>query len=359
MFQYLIVVEPLGLLYGSAGGFLSPENLVGRSGASFPPSAAALSGLVAAQYAEQYPDPQDLRAAIGALKLAGPFWAKSEMPQNWYVPTPLNCLTTWQNPMPDPGEFRVGKITGLLHYSDSSWKIQQGERSGGKSDRNSWVAIADWSKLQSGAIAAVSVHENQWKFLPHLHPELQADQRHTVSGRLFLENSVQLHPEACLIYLANLEIPSGWYRFGGEGHLVNVRCEALNTATRELLDRPVDRSFALITPAVWGSNRLSYRRAPAWGKGVALLTERPSPFRYRFGGADHKKPKRLSRGRYAVPAGTVYITPTPLPAWHRWPDDWFPQEGVYLNRWGCGLALPFPIALAATASTTEPTSGVA
>lgn len=37
MFQYLILIQPLGFLYGSAGRFLSPENLVGRSGTSFPP----------------------------------------------------------------------------------------------------------------------------------------------------------------------------------------------------------------------------------------------------------------------------------------------------------------------------------
>ena len=36
-FQYLIKISPLGFMYGSAGGFLSPENLVGRAGAKFPP----------------------------------------------------------------------------------------------------------------------------------------------------------------------------------------------------------------------------------------------------------------------------------------------------------------------------------
>jgi CRISPR-associated protein Cmr3 len=46
MFNYLITVQPLGFLYGSAGAFLSPENLVGRSGAKFPPDAATLSGLM-------------------------------------------------------------------------------------------------------------------------------------------------------------------------------------------------------------------------------------------------------------------------------------------------------------------------
>jgi len=46
MFKYLISISPLGLMYGSAGAFLSPENLVGRSGAKFPPDAATLSGLM-------------------------------------------------------------------------------------------------------------------------------------------------------------------------------------------------------------------------------------------------------------------------------------------------------------------------
>ena len=52
MFKHLIAIEPLGLLYGSAGRFLSPENLVGRSGTQFPPSAATLSGVFASQYSE-------------------------------------------------------------------------------------------------------------------------------------------------------------------------------------------------------------------------------------------------------------------------------------------------------------------
>lgn len=45
MFKYLITIHPLGLMYGSSGGFLSPENLVGRSREKFPPDAATLSGL--------------------------------------------------------------------------------------------------------------------------------------------------------------------------------------------------------------------------------------------------------------------------------------------------------------------------
>ncbi|MDJ0732557.1 MAG: hypothetical protein QNJ47_00485 [Nostocaceae cyanobacterium] len=31
----------------------------------------------------------------------------------------------------------------------------------------------------------------------------------------------------CLVYLSNTELKPGWYRFGGEGHMVDVRCERI------------------------------------------------------------------------------------------------------------------------------------
>jgi hypothetical protein len=34
------------------------------------------------------------------------------------------------------------------------------------------------------------------------------------------------------------------------------------------------------------------------------------------------------------------------PPWHEWKDELFPKEGPYLNRWGCGLALPLVGAIA-------------
>jgi CRISPR-associated protein Cmr3 len=120
---------------------------------------------------------------------------------------------------------------------------------------------------------------------------------------------------------------------------------------------------ALITPAVWGSNRLS-KRVPVslekrnqafygqeepipetteqdvW-KLEALFTERPTPFRYRLGGTGDTK--LLSRGRYAVPAGSVYVLEEAINTpWQDWDVNWFPQEGPSLKRWGCGLALPLP-----------------
>ena len=107
------------------------------------------------------------------------------------------------------------------------------------------------------------------------------------------------------------------------------------------------KSFALLTASVWGSNRFSSRYPEAWADFMVedgLFTDRAQPFRYRLGGEG--SPKRLSRGRYAVPAGTVYITQKPMARWYDWPEDWFPKEGPSLKRWGCGLALPLPSALA-------------
>lgn len=131
------------------------------------------------------------------------------------------------------------------------------------------------------------------------------------TGSLFLENGVQLHPDVCLVYFSNCELPSGWYRFGGEGHLVSVTAYPLSSAIQALLNRSPGLMFALLTPALWGSNRLSQRYPTDWPQPQALLTERPVPFRYRLGGSGPTK--RLSRGRYAVPAGTVYVLPKPIP----------------------------------------------
>jgi CRISPR-associated protein Cmr3 len=332
-FKHLIVVQPLGLLYGSAGRFLSPENLVGRSGTSFPPSAATLSGLFAAHYGNE---------KVQSLTVAGPFWGETDevidaATQNFYVPAPFNSLV--KNQQLDEQ---------LFWYADESsseggqWLNDEGESPTGKYASNTWVSLKDWDNPTTFA-------PEPWEFLPHLHPRLQHDQRkvaysedQNAQGSLFLENSVQLRPEACLVYLSNMELPTGWYRFGGEGHMVDVTTYALNKGLQEKLKQPVGRAFALIVPAVWGSNRLSYRCPSAWEDNVeTILTKRPIPFRYRLGGKEPKQAKRLSRGRYAVPAGSIYVLKTSLEKpWHDWEDDWFPKEGPYLNRWGCGLALP-------------------
>ena len=260
MFEYLIIIEPLGLLYGSSGRFLSPENLVGRSGTQFPPTTATLSGLFAAHYGDRSPQLEN-------LCLGGPFWAKNDKPQNFYVPTPFNCLVA---PVPLSIMVKVGaieyEIKHQLFWKDNQWQAwsvldKKWEKSPvGKFASETWVSITDWKTLQ-GKIdnEKPQFFSSPWEFLPHLHPRLQADQRRVATeakrnqGSLFLENSVQLDPETCLIYLSNEEIPDGWYRFGGEGHMVDLRCKSLSDSGKYWLSQPLKSTFALITPAVWGS----------------------------------------------------------------------------------------------------------
>lgn len=376
-FQFLIAIHPLGLLYGSSGRFLDPENLVGRSGSSFPPSAATLSGLFAAYYQGNLSQLQD-------LQLAGPFWAKTDTAaslQNFYVPTPLHYLIRL-NP-PEEYAIRSGEILGQYqwHPAHHTWQLKDPAQTSGKPVQHTWIAIQDWEQPQQ-------ILTSPWEFLPHLHPRMEETERHVKrplpspaedlnqQGSLFLENAIQMHPETCLVYLSNTAIQPDWYRFGGEGHMVEVSCTPLAETTQTLLNQPVGQSFALITPAIWGSNRLSYREPRQLRKGDAqrheltpvdsdlasiwpidaILTERPVPFRYRMGNQKDEdqqdrhrphQPKLLSRGRYAVPTGSIYILKEPLnQSWHDWETSWFPQEGPSLKRWGCGLALPLPNAIA-------------
>lgn len=368
-FKYLIIIEPLGFLYGSAGRFLSPENLVGRSGIYFPPSAATLSGIFAAQLRYLRFDNAPLRfsllllqmdclvgilflrKSLKDLQLAGPFWAKNHNPQNFYVPTPFNCLV----------KDKQIQYQMVWNQEQERWKTPTGKTPpNDKFETGTWLPIRHWKRLKEGK--NLSVYSPPWKFIPHLHPRLQEEQRHVVEaedsrGSLFLENSVQMPSDTCLVYLSNITIPDGCYRFGGEGHLVDLRCEEMGNCLQELFNEPVGKYFATITPGVWGSNRLSYRTPKQDKVGnlqwpdnsvQALITQRPHFFRYRLGKprpantekSEHfSQPQRLSRGRYAMPAGTVYVLEKCLPKWEEWPDDWFPKEGVSFKRWGCGLAL--------------------
>lgn len=353
-FKYLIAIEPLGFLYGSAGRFLSPENLVGRSGTSFPPSAATVSGIFAAHSKGD---------AIQNLYLAGPFWGKTEevkAEQNFYVPTPLTYL------------IKNGELHHKLSWDSTTkegWFDEKGEAPNDKFDKGTWLAIADWEK-------PTKVKKAPWTFCPHLHPRLDLDERRVVSkktqeaeeaqGSLFLENAVQMPSDTCLVYLSTHRLEPGWYRFGGEGHLVEINCLELDKQHIDRFQQQIQNQFALITLAVWGSNRLSYREPIDLKKGKpqkselessdsgnqfawsveTLYTGRSIPFRYRLGNhhnaePNSRQPKLLSRGRYAVPAGTVYVLEEPLnKSWQEWDESWFPKEGPSLKRWGCGLALP-------------------
>jgi len=354
-FKYLVIIEPLGFLYGSAGRFLSPENLVGRSGTSFPPSSATVSGIFAAHLGNE---------VVQNLYLAGPFWGKIDevsTEQNFYVPTPLIYLVN----------HKIIQHKLSWNSEKKGWFDGKQESPSGKFQKETWIAISEWNNP-----VKVADKKYLWKFSPHLHPKLDKNQRRVVTdetkeeGSLFLENAVEMHPDTCLVYLSTHTLDSGWYRFGGEGHLVDIKCVELNQKHKDLLNQPLGKQFAIITPAVWGSNRLSYREPillensengdrqndtenthkKVWSV-ETLYTARPHTFRYRMGnGKNHQlnQPKRLSRGRYAVPAGTVYVLKEPekswqhgnLECWQNWDENWFPQEGPSLKRWGCGLALP-------------------
>lgn len=87
-----------------------------------------------------------------------------------------------------------------------------------------------------------------------------------------------------------------------------------------------------------------------------MLTDKPVPYRYRIGQSrqeheknfdpayDSSKTGRLSRGRYAVPPGSVYVFREPLNrTWWDFPNEWFPKEGFPLKHLGCGLCLPVKI----------------
>jgi CRISPR-associated protein Cmr3 len=371
--KYIITIAPLGMLYGSAGPFLSPENLVGRSGDRFPPNTTTVAGLYGAT---QWKDTNSLKD----LYIVGPFWAKQDAIENFYVPTPLNfriAYNTYRDQYQVVERWQWNKHKGWHLPSNTKEK---------KAASNTWVAIEHWNQLRNWPVdncvpcIPVATTKKVWQYHPHLHPRLEEDQRRVAvqsadsdlpaqSGSLFLENGVQLHPDYCLIYLSSRKIDNGWYRFGGEGHLAEIECREVSqdSALQKLLAQPVGQCFSIVTPAVWGTQRLSYR-FPVTSRGqqsqkeiypipahiqspqetpissfwnlTALMTDRPVPFRFRLGG-EKGKTKRLSRGRYGVPAGTVYQLAEPLQfSWQEWEKDWFPLEGYSYKHWGCGFALP-------------------
>jgi len=351
MFKYLIKVKPLGFLYGSAGAFLSAENLVGKSGAKFPPDAAALSGLILSTYQENTSATKD---EIQQLKLnltvAGAFWAKDDdlaSNQNFYVPIPRS------------------HVVGEKDKDFDDWFLEGDQWKRHKKDLEPefrWQSINSWSKKTDQIKRSTDVSEQPWKFTPILHPYLKNDEKHVKEkDGLFLENAVQMSDDSCLVYLATHTIPDGWYRFGGESHLVEITCQGIKeySSIFKLLRQKINCHFALITPAVWGTNNLSTRYPKAFKAGAKppqMLTDRPEAFRYRLGKNDpqNKRASHLGIGRYAVPAGTVYVLKHQLDmTWWDFPNEWFPQSreqvpadynhNTLLKQLGCGLCLPIEI----------------
>lgn len=353
MFKFLISIQPLGLMYGSAGAFLSPENLVGRSGVKFPPDAATLSGLIFSANKEQKFAPDD--ELKERLHVAGPFWAFVDAEDDFYVPLPRHKVISKDS----YDEWTIQNYKWCLKSETDD--VTQDEDKKEDSEYR-WLRIDYWdasAKTIHSDRAAVfpSVAENCWKYVSVLHPQMKKDERHVLSEKgLFLENAVQMQEDTCLVYLSTYAL-SGWYQFGGEGHMVEVKSIELNNDSYILkrLQEPIQKSFALITPGVWGSNHLSYRYPTQQGfaecnNKIAMLTDKAVPYRYRIGYGNEKKEAfrdrnagRLSRGRYAVPAGSVYVLRQPLNnPWYKFSSEWFPEKGL-LKKFGCGLCLPVQI----------------
>jgi len=345
----------LGFLYGSSGAFLSPENLVGRSGAKFPPDAATLSGLFLSTNLEKqfFKDHQKLKED---LTIAGSFWATDKNfqhgNQDFYVPIPRSLI--------------------IDKNKTDQWEIRGEKWHRPKKDENieatyHWQTITTWGQpIES--IRKQGVADVPWSFVPMLHPTLDINQRHVRTpqddndrGSLFLENAVQMREDSFLVYLSTHLIPDGWYRFGGESHLAEITSQPISQKILKILNKEIERKFSLICPAVWGTNNLSYRYPKMLSfsnKRPEMLTDRPIPFRPRTvkGNDPKQRTNALAIGRYAVPAGTVYVLKDPLEdqynTWWKFPLEWFPdsdnkkptdQRPLPLKHLGCGLCLPITI----------------
>jgi CRISPR-associated protein Cmr3 len=372
MFKYLIKIQPLGLMYGSAGAFLSPENLVGLSGRKFPPDAATLSGLFLSTGKSQPDVWEELRQN---LHVAGPFWTICEKPgdgEYFYVPLSRHKILGKDG----NGEDRADEwqlIAGKWERaSEQNSESPEEETKIGESDYT-WQRIDYWDDSPQDMLAKKgSLEKSPWVYVPILHPAIQENER-TVKAKdgLFVEYAVQMPDDVCLIYLSTHNLKAGWYQFGGENHIVEISSLELveDSPILKLLKQPIQRACALITPGVWGSNNLSYRypKHPDFSSKhrPKMLTDKAVPYRYRTGhgqtATEERKAGRLSRGRYAVPTGSVYVFKEPLnKPWWDFPGDWFPEaksverarlvnhqkpneKHSLLKKMGCGLCLPIKI----------------
>ncbi len=331
MFRSLITIHPLGMMYGSAGGFLSPQNLVGRSRSKFPPDAATIAGLIfncdRMQNIDKDRSQQDEHHQYlkNNLSIAGPFWAESESPNSFYVPIP------WTKVISKDGSDE-------WYFDGQQWHRNNPEIE----PEYQWQRINAWNDSAELIRDNEDMAATPWEFVSMLHPQMKDEQRHVLEkDGLFLENAVQMPDDICLVYLSKHPIEPGWHRLGGENHIVEIQCRDLdwNHSRFDPFHQPINDTFALIAPGVWGSNRFSYRypQHPDFPKPIAMLTDKPIAYRYRTG-------RRLGRGRYAVPPGSVYKLETPIgKSWQEWSEDWFPMEGFPLKRIGAGLCLALDV----------------
>lgn len=333
-FKYLIIIKPLGMMYGSAGAFLSPENLVGRSGSKFPPDAATLSGLLINAYIQNINTNQEINELEKIKKFkknlntAGPFWAEANREEEFYVPIPWYRIIGEE----DTNEWRLD--------ANNNWQFKR-QLESKLEPAYTWQRISSWKNSTASIKRSQSCKKSPWKYISTLHTRMENESRNTLKENgLFLENAVQIPENICLVYLSNYKLSSGWYRFGGENHIVEIETKEIKREdVLGLLTEPIKNACAFITPGVWSSTRFSHRypQHQDFPKPSHILTDKPIPYRNSLAG-------RLGRGRYAVPAGSVYVFNQPLEkSWYEWDKNWFPTEGYSLKQVGCGLCLPVEI----------------
>lgn len=353
-FAFQVQIEPLGLLYGSSGRLLSPEVLTGRAAEHFPPDAPAAAGLIASQLP---------REEVWHLHTAGPFWVRPD--GELMLPAPMALLiqeddTTGERVSRQRLQWREGDGA---HQPAGWWDLTEPAPSK-TNGSGGWLALHHWPHPANPTAPAdgLPIHDDPWRAVPHLHPKLREDERVSArEGALFLEYGIALKPGVRLAYLSSHAVPEGVVRFGGEGHLAQVTCLPIPELLLELLRQPLTAPFALLTPGLWGGPKLSIREPIVttvppghfpWhrqGQPPGILTDRPRPWRHRLGAGsrdpspadpDNPSKRRLSRGRWAVSAGSCYqIAGDPLPAWADWPEPWFPKEGFSFKQLGTALAL--------------------
>lgn len=354
-FAFQVQIEPLGLLYGSSGRLLSPEVLTGRAAEHFPPDAPAAAGLIASQLP---------RAEVWHLHTAGPFWVGPD--GELMVPAPMALIQEDDAAVGRISRHRLQWQEGDGAHQPSGWRDPAGSNRSKTSRSGGWIALSQWPHPANPSAPAdgLPIHDDPWRAVPHLHPKLREDERVSAGaeeGALFLEYGIALQPGVRLAYLSSHAVADGLVRFGGEGHLAQVRCFPIPPLLAELLRQPLTAPFALLTPGLWGGPKLSIREPIVttvppghfpWhrhGQPPGILTDRPRPWRHRLGagsrdpspmGSDKPEKRRLSRGRWAVPAGSCYhLAGDPLAPWAEWSETWFPKEGFSFKQLGTALAL--------------------
>jgi len=361
-FQYLLLLEPLGLLYGSSGRLLSPDALTGRAAEQFPPDSPVMAGLMASILADE-----GRHGEVWDLHTAGPFWISSE--NQLMVPAPLLLIQEEAGATGRQSTHHLSWQPAGEGRPASGWIPNQSIALSHKATSGGWIPLDRWPhqpKARSSHIP-IPIHDDPWRPVPHLHPRLKLDERVSAGDdALFLEYGIALQPGVRLAYLSSHFVSGGLVRFGGEGHLVQLECRPITSIAPRLLELlacQLAAPFALITPALWGGPKLSIREPldtsvprgnfPWRRNGVppAILTERPRPWRHRLGlgRADSLHPevakagrRRLSRGRWALPAGSCYHIndDKPIDPWSEWEESWFPKEGFSFKHFGMALSLP-------------------